>query len=388
VSCFKRPKLGPWLTEENAVLWDVLVATKLDRLCRNTADYLNLREWAKKHGKQVVLLSNPELDESTPAGRATATMQATFAQFERDMIVERRLETLVTLAEQGRWPGGCVPFGWRAEKRPDGYFLVPHDGGNADVLRRMAEMAIEGKSNGQIQRWLNAEGHLNSVGKPWSVERVRLVLHAKDTAKLLGESKAAEMRAALRSRTPANRGERVGGHMLLRVAYCRQCEKPLYAQVKRNKNYAYYKCIACHIYIRMDRLEGFVETLLLHAVGEREMTKRVLVAGDDHQAAIHHIAEEIETLSRISGTEAVIEAKRAEIEELKAMDYEPDHFERVPMGITIRGYWAKLDYAEQGSFLRTWGVKVKADKQGAELKTGWLDADELSVFPLRGTPAN
>jgi DNA invertase Pin-like site-specific DNA recombinase len=383
VSAFKRPKLGPYLTDPDRIAtWDILVATKLDRLCRNTLDYLTLVEWAAKNGKRVVLLSNPDLDQTTPSGRALSDMQAVFAQLEREMARERRLETLATLTDQGRWAGGVVPFGWRAEKRSDGYYLVPDDGGNANVLRHMADMSIAGKSNGQIRRWLNDNGHPNAAGNTWSVERTRLVLHAKDTEKLLGEAKARELRRALRSRTPVNRGERVGGHMLLRVAFCRQCEGPLYAHVKRRAYPGYYKCLRCLIYVRMEKLEKFVESKMLAEVGERELTRRKLIPGDDHQSRIHHIEQEIETLENITGTEAVIAAKRAEIAQLEAMPYEPDHYVRVGMGTTVAKHWAALDnHEDKGSFLRQWGVTVKADRQGADLTLGWLAVDE-TTFPL------
>lgn len=58
VPAFKRPELGPWLTEPAKIAaWDILVATKLDRACRNTADYLKLREWRAANGKRLVLLT-------------------------------------------------------------------------------------------------------------------------------------------------------------------------------------------------------------------------------------------------------------------------------------------------------------------------------------------
>ncbi len=383
VSAFKRPKLGPYLTDpDKIVAWDILVATKLDRLCRNTLDYLTLREWASSNGKRIVLLSNPDLDESTPSGRELSEMQASFAQFERDMIRERRLETLATLAEQGRWPGGVVPYGWRADKRVDGYFLVPDGGRSADVLRDMADMAIAGKTNGQIRRWLNAEGHPNSAGNPWSVDRVRLVLHAKHTAALLGDAKAAELRAALRSRTPVNRGERVGGHMLLRVAFCRNCQRPLYAQKKTSRRYGYYKCLKCHIYLRMNMLEELAGNALLYLCGDLEVSRRRLVPGDDHQSRIHHLEQEIETLEKITGTESVITEKEAEIGRRKDMPYEPDHYVREGTGVTVAEHWESLSYAERGSFLRTYGVRVFADKESVEFHGGWLNPDESEIGRL------
>lgn len=162
-SAFRRKGLGPWLTEPDKInAWDVLVATKLDRACRDVADYLRLREWCERHGKQLIIINLPDLDTTTPQGRAMGTVTATFAQLEREMAKERNKERYDELVELGRWPGGRLPFGSRyssaiSQLEPDdgGTADVLGNRGTADVLRRMADMAIAGKSQGQIAEWLN-----------------------------------------------------------------------------------------------------------------------------------------------------------------------------------------------------------------------------------------
>jgi hypothetical protein len=236
-------------------------------------------------------------------------------------------------------------------------------------------MAIAGKSNGQIQRWLNASGHLTMIGREWREDTVRRVLRSPKTAELLGETKAAELRAALRSREQA-RGERVGGHMLLRVAYCRQCGAPLYCQKKNRPSGGYYRCLKCMIHMRMDKLEQSVENTLLFLCGELELVEYQLVPGDDHQAAIHALEREIYTLEKITGTDTVISAKRAEIEHLRALPFDPDHYEPVPQGITVTEHWDGLDDGGKGAFLRKRHVRVFADKHNFEFHGGLLAPDE------------
>ena len=388
VSAFARPELGPYLSDPAYVAtWDILVATKLDRACRNAADYLRLREWCTRNKKRLVLLDNPDLDTSTPSGRAMGGVQAVFAEFERDMASERRRETLAELHEQGRFPGGIVPYGWRADKRDDGYFLVPDDGRTAETVRHIATMAIAGKSNGQIQQWLNDNGHLNSVGKSWTRERVRAVLHSDNMAGILGDLEHARLRAALRSRIrPA--GERIGGHMLLRVAYCRQCEHhpPLYAAVKKTRKQHYYRCTECGMWLRMELLEQFVEQRLIGSYGQRQVTKPVLIPGDDHQTRIRALERDIERLADIEGTDMVIQAKQTEIDVLRAAPFEPDRWVHEPIGVTVAEHWRSLDRDGKGSFLRQWGVRLLADRRGGELRSGWLAVDE-PAFPMPERPA-
>lgn len=397
-SCFKRPGLGPYLTDPDLIAtWDVLVTTKLDRACRNTQDYLQLRQWAAEHGKRLVFLNNPELSTDTPAGKAMGTITAAFAEFERDMGCERRKETLAELAEQGRWPGGSVPYGWRTVQREglDGWYLEPAEGGTADVLREMAAMSRDGKSNGVIQRWLNEQGHVNGVGKPWVVERVRLVLHSKHTAQLLGETDADGLAAALKARSVTgtrNRGERVGGSPLLQVAFC-ACGKPLYFQRKKltQKHPAnYYKCIACHVYVNAEWLESTVERVLLGNAGTWELTRRRLVPGDDSQVRVNALKSEIETLKAITGTESVVAAKEAEIAALEASQFQPDRYVTEPVGETVAQRWDALGATERGSFLRSLGLYVRATKTTIEMsqgegpwKHGWVPV--LGLLPPRGS---
>ncbi|HMD92689.1 MAG TPA: recombinase family protein [Trebonia sp.] len=388
-SAFRRKGLGPWLTEPDKIkTWDVLVVTRLDRACRDVADYLKLSAWCDRNGKRFVVLDDPTLDTSTPGGRAMGAMRATFAQYEREMAAERNRDNRQEQIEQGHWPGGRLPYGWRYNR--DARHLVPDDGRTADVLRTMADMAIAGKSQGQIAEWLNGGNgsvcYLTMIRRQWKQDTVRRVLRHQNTAELLGETKAARLRAALRNREQT-RGERVGGHMLLRVAYCRQCGSPLYCQVKRDRpSGGYYRCLKCMIHMRMDELEQQTENDLLFLYGDRELVELEPVPGDDHQVAIHALEREIEQLQSITGTEMVITAKQAEIDHLRSLPFDPDHYVPVPQRITVAEHWDALDRAGKGSFLRSRHVRVFADRHTVEVHGGLFDeSDEAPGYlePMR-----
>ena len=42
-------------------------------------------------------------------------------------------------------------------------------------------------------------------------------------------------------------------------------------------------------------------------------------------------------------------------------------------GIKVASHWASLDVAGRAKFLRDWEVTCFADKQGAEIRLGWLE---------------
>ena len=67
---------------------DRLVVTKLDRFARTAGDGINAVQELLNRGVSVHIL-NMGLIDNTPTGRLMVTMLLAFAQFERDMIIER-----------------------------------------------------------------------------------------------------------------------------------------------------------------------------------------------------------------------------------------------------------------------------------------------------------
>jgi site-specific DNA recombinase len=386
-SAFKRDGLGPYLTDPAKIdTWDTLVITKLDRACRDLADYLKLSTWCDKHGKKLVVLDDPSMDTSTPQGRAMANMRATFAEYEREMGKVRNKERYEELKSQGRWTGGRVNYGYRYDAQAQ--HLVPDEGGTADVLRAMADLAIDGKSQWQIARWLNDSGHRTTTKRRqvnWTQDTVRRVLRHPMTHALLGEDKSAELWAALRMREVLRSGPRANERGLLGVAFCAQCGEPLYLNLADRPCGGYYRHlrnrsadIPCKVRVRKDTLEEQTEDSLLFLYGDLEYVEYQLVPGDDHQATIHELERDIATLEKITGTEAVVTMKRAEIEHLQTMGFDPDHWEPVPQGIKVRAYWATLDETGRTAFLRKRRVRVLADKRHFEFHGGLLAESEMA----------
>lgn len=81
-----RPILNSLISKLKA--GDTLMVTKLDRLARSTQEGLAIvQDLIKKDVKLVIL--NMGTFDNTPTGRLSLTMFLAFAQFERDMIIER-----------------------------------------------------------------------------------------------------------------------------------------------------------------------------------------------------------------------------------------------------------------------------------------------------------
>lgn len=70
---------------------DTIVVTKLDRFARSAADAIQIVRKLFEEGVKVHIL-NMGLIENTPTGKLIFTIMSGFAEFERDMIVERTQE--------------------------------------------------------------------------------------------------------------------------------------------------------------------------------------------------------------------------------------------------------------------------------------------------------
>ena len=70
---------------------DTVIVTKLDRIARSTRDGLDIIEELLSKGVTINILNMAKFD-NTPSGKLMRTVFLAFAEFERDMIVERTTE--------------------------------------------------------------------------------------------------------------------------------------------------------------------------------------------------------------------------------------------------------------------------------------------------------
>jgi DNA invertase Pin-like site-specific DNA recombinase len=71
---------------------DVLLVAKLDRLARSLRDIVNVLHEISEKGAKFKVLNNPAMDTTTPTGEALIGMLGSFAELERDLILQRTNE--------------------------------------------------------------------------------------------------------------------------------------------------------------------------------------------------------------------------------------------------------------------------------------------------------
>jgi site-specific DNA recombinase len=106
-----RPEGRRLLADVAAGHVTTVVFHKLDRMGRSLRVLMDARDALLAAGCELVSI-NEHLDTSNAAGRMFFNQLGTFAEFERDTILERSAAGNTEKARAGTWMGGSVPFGY------------------------------------------------------------------------------------------------------------------------------------------------------------------------------------------------------------------------------------------------------------------------------------
>jgi DNA invertase Pin-like site-specific DNA recombinase len=356
VSPFDRPDLGPWLTEEKAGEWDVLVFSKLDRLFRSTRDCVKFAEWAEAQRKMLVFAEDG-LTLNYRAGKKSTIegmmaelfvyLGSFFAQLELNRFQTRAQDQHRVLRQTDRWASGTPPLGYRVVDHPSGKGKgLATDPGGKRLLHSMAEKLIAGESFTRITEWLNESGALTNLDrarvgrgldpkrKPWTVSVVIDALTSPRTqgfkmhngnpvldtegqpirlaASTFDPDTWAQLQAAVAARRLNRRQPSESRNPMLGVGVCGVCGASLAQQFSRRtladgtvKVYRSYRCgrtpINCKgVSINAEDGDEILEETFLHRYGEAPVTRRVFVPGEDHAEELEQVNASIDRLRRES----------------------------------------------------------------------------------------
>ncbi|HAT4185233.1 recombinase family protein [Clostridium perfringens] len=91
---------------------DIVVCYKVDRIARNTLDFLKILELFKENNVELISISEG-FDPNTQMGKVMLTLLASFAEMERTNIQQRVKDNLLSIAKKGKWTGGSPPTGFK-----------------------------------------------------------------------------------------------------------------------------------------------------------------------------------------------------------------------------------------------------------------------------------
>ncbi|MCZ4122574.1 recombinase family protein [Streptomyces sp. H39-S7] len=444
IAPWERPGLGQWLPstigkDVSAVElrlaweisrvdeWDILCGMKLDRISRRVLHIAQLVEWAGKHNKEIAAAEDG-FDLSSPMGKILFQLIAAFAEGELEAIKFRAKSSYAYLMKTGRWRGGFVPYGYRAEKdaEGDGWKLVPDEYGTetAKVVREVVRRTLEGEATNAVCRWLNESktpspldaqrirSGKESKGAVWRVgnllkmlrshtllgrvemteevilpdgtkeKRTRLVRDAEGlplqrAEPLISKEEWDQLQAKLKENSNPRAGNRFDRSPLLRVAYC-TCGKALYRNNGRNQ--MYYRCSSRNITgaecdsteaIQATLLEKVIEEAFLKAVGHAEIVRRVFRPGVDHTQDVTEVTRALAELreDREAGLYSSELSKKEFREEYLRLEAKRETLAAMPV---VPDHWEETSTGQ--TYADRWAQLTTSAEKNKELREAGVKA--------------
>jgi len=151
---------------------DGVAATKLDRLWRHIRLAVNEVYFITQTCSGNLITLDQKFDTTTAVGRAMLNILFTFGQFEREMTGERVGEAMRVRAQQGKFNGGPIPYGYRRAER--GKLVVEES--EAETVRQILNLFLEKETVRGVCHALNAAGKRTRKGQAWANQTIRRIL--------------------------------------------------------------------------------------------------------------------------------------------------------------------------------------------------------------------
>lgn len=166
-----RPALDRMLADCRAGKVSIVVVWKLDRLGRSLQHLLSMLDELRERGVDFVSLRDSGIDSTTAAGRLMLQLLGAFAEFERNMIVERTQAGMDALRAAGKL-AGTAPMGRMA--LDDGTLVA--NPRTAQAAKRAKRLHGQGLGYGTIAKTLNGEGFRSQADGLFTASTVKRYL--------------------------------------------------------------------------------------------------------------------------------------------------------------------------------------------------------------------
>jgi len=165
----KRPAYNRMMEEINK--WDAILVIKMDRIHRNSKNFMMMMEYLKKEEKEFVSMSE-SLDTSTAMGRFVMDIIQRIAQLESEQIGER---VYVGMEQKAKTNGGVlgfnIPYGYDYS---NGKLTINHN--ESENVKNIFQNYLNGISMKKIAEELNLKSIPTKLNKVWGTQTVSLIL--------------------------------------------------------------------------------------------------------------------------------------------------------------------------------------------------------------------
>ena len=151
--------------------WDMLLVIKMDRIHRNSKNFMIMMENLKKHNKEFVSMTE-SLDTSTAMGRFVMDIIQRIAQLESEQIGERVYDGMHQKAKMNSGNLGFnIPYGYNYENSS---LLINEI--EASYVNDIFHMYLSGKSMKKIADFLNENNVSTKKNRNWGSETISKIL--------------------------------------------------------------------------------------------------------------------------------------------------------------------------------------------------------------------
>ena len=174
-----RPQFQRMLDEAakpEAPFKEILV-WKFSRFTRKREHAVAFKSMLRRRGVRVVSIT--EQADDTPTGKLLEAIIESVDEFYSENLAQEVTRGMREAASRGFWVTSYAPYGYRRvhvqdgpKKRPTLELDPPADA----VVKRIFDMALQGKSSLDITKALNAEGVASPRGKRWLKSTIHTIL--------------------------------------------------------------------------------------------------------------------------------------------------------------------------------------------------------------------
>lgn len=324
----QRPGIQRLLGDVKENKINIVLTSKLDRLCRNLLDLLQTIDLFEDHNCSYVSATE-SFDTSTAVGKMVLQLLGAFAEFERERISERVKDNMMSLKKNTSKAMTKPCYGYDVV---NGLYKINEL--EAEHVRYMFDLAEQGHGHRMIAKLLNDRGATTKQGKLWDQVNVKRLMQNETVAGIMVYNKRKtkngktvfrdqsewiikennhpaiisperfeKVQDLMRSRSLANKHADSETYLLTGLLKCKHCGKNMKGSTARQKTkyneYTYYRYICSsyvlgygckHHAVHRDDLEhAIIEQVRELASGS---TKRL----DLVVAASHSVEEEVKEL--------------------------------------------------------------------------------------------
>jgi site-specific DNA recombinase len=164
-----RPQIKKLLMDARLKKFDAVLVYKLDRISRKLKDALEISEELERNNIKLISMQE-NFDTTTPMGKMVFQLMSSFAELERNTIVDRVKMGMTERAKQGKWNGGqCLGYDCVNKQ------LVVNEQ-EAVIVKEIFDLAEQGFGLKAIVKRINEKGYKSKKGKLFSVNAIRTIL--------------------------------------------------------------------------------------------------------------------------------------------------------------------------------------------------------------------